>query len=73
MQGGSPGAQKAAAAAWKRQQDASTDAASTAAEVQADRFAKFTIVADPAPLWRRAVQELAEHAAQVREPRCLQG
>jgi hypothetical protein len=69
VQGGSPGAQKAAAAAWKRQQDASTHAASVAAEVQADRFAKFTIVADPAPGWRRAVQELAEHAAQVREPR----
>lgn len=67
VQGSSPGAQKAAAAAWQRQQDAGTDAASVAAEVQADRFAKFTIVADPAPLWRSAVQELAEHAAQVRE------
>lgn len=32
----------------------------------ADRFAKFTIVADPAPLWRRAAEELAQHAAQVR-------
>jgi hypothetical protein len=66
VQGGSPGAQKAAAAAWKQQQDAKTNAASRAPEVQADRFAKFTIVADPAPLWRRAVEELAEHAAQVR-------
>ncbi len=37
-----------------------------AAEVVADRFAKFTIVADPAPLWRRAAEELAQHAAQVR-------
>lgn len=32
----------------------------------ADRFAKFTILADPAPLWRRAAEELAQHAAQVR-------
>ena len=67
VDGGSPGVQKAAVAAWKRQQDAKSDAAGPTAEVQADRFAKFTIVADPAPLWRRAVQELAEHAAQVRD------
>lgn len=35
------------------------------AEAEADRFAKFTILADPAPLWRRAAEELAKHAAQV--------
>ena len=30
-----------------------------------DRFAKFTLISDPLPLWREAVQYLAETAAQV--------
>jgi hypothetical protein len=30
-----------------------------------NRFAKFSTVADPMPLWRQAAQELAGYAAQV--------
>jgi len=31
-----------------------------------NRFAKFTVVTDPAPLWQEAAEQLAEYAAQVR-------
>lgn len=37
-----------------------------------NRFAKFSIVAEVAPLWKLAAEELAQFATQVRAPASFQ-